>query len=130
MNKVILIGNLGKDPETKYLESGKQLSNFSIATSETYKNQSGEKVTDTEWHNITAFGKLSEIADKHFTKGMKVLVEGKIKTRSWEKDGEKKYATDIIMNSFEFLGGNEKQTQHKKEEKVNLDYDNDDLPFV
>ena len=129
MNKVILIGNLGKDPETKHLENGKQVSNFSIATSETYKNKSGEKVTDVEWHNISTFGKLSEIVEKHFTKGMKVMVEGKIKTRTWEKDGEKKYATDVIMNSFEFLGGNTSSPEEKKKPVAVEDEDTDDLPF-
>lgn len=133
MNKVILIGNIGKNPEIKNLDGGTTLANFSIATSESYKNRQGEKVTDTEWHNVTAFGKLADIVGNHFTKGMKICIEGKIKTRSWEKDGEKKYATDIIMNSFEFIGGNDKPKPQPKDyethEAVPIEDADDDLPF-
>lgn len=108
MNKVILTGNIGNDPEIINLESGKTLAKFSLATNESYKNAQGEKVTDTEWHNVTVFGKLAEIVEKYFTKGMKVLVEGKIKTRNYEdKEGSKRYVTEIMMNNFEFLQKNE-----------------------
>jgi single-strand DNA-binding protein len=134
MNKVILIGNLGNDPETKHLPSGMQVSNFSLATSETYKKD-GEKVTETTWHNCTAFGKLSEIVEKFFIKGMKVLVEGRIKQESWDKEGVKQYKTIILMNSFEFVQDKQDATKPKPQpesERVPTGKDEedfDDLPF-
>lgn len=104
MNKVILTGNIGNDPEIINLDSGKKLAKFSIATNEQYTNSQGEKIQDTEWHNVVVFGKVAEVVEKYFNKGLKVLVEGKIKTRSYEtKEGEKRYSTEIIMNNFEFL---------------------------
>lgn len=109
MNKAILVGNIGNAPEITNLENGNKIAKFSIATSETYKNKQGEKVTDTEWHNITAFGKVAEIIEKYFEKGSKILVEGKIKTDRWEKDGVKKYSTGIIMQNFEFVGSAKKE---------------------
>ncbi len=96
-NKVQLIGNLGKDPEIVNLESGKVLAKFSIATNESYKNAEGEKVTDTQWHNIVAWGKTAQIVEKYVTKGKEVAIEGKLTTRSWEdKEGMKRYITEVV----------------------------------
>ncbi|MRT15517.1 single-stranded DNA-binding protein [Vitellibacter sp. q18] len=104
-NKVQLIGNLGNDPEIINLDGGKKLAKFSIATNETYKNQKGEKITDTQWHNIVAWGKTAEIIENYLSKGKEVAVEGKLTSRSWEdKDGNKKYITEIVCNELVMLG--------------------------
>ena len=104
-NKVQLIGNLGNDPEIINLESGKLIAKFSIATNESYKNATGEKVVDTQWHNIVAFGKVAEIIEKYITKGKEVAVEGKLTTRTWEdKDGMKRYTTEVVCNELLMLG--------------------------
>ena len=98
-NKVQLIGNLGNDPEIITLESGKKLAKFSIATNESYKNATGEKVTDTQWHNIIAWNKTAEIIEKYVTKGNEIAIEGKLTSRSYEtKEGEKKYITEVVCN--------------------------------
>ena len=104
-NKVQLIGNLGKDPEIINLESGKTLAKFSIATNESYKNAQGEKVTDTQWHNIIAWGKTAQIVEKFITKGKEVAIEGKLTTRTWEdKDGNKRYITEVVCSELLMLG--------------------------
>ncbi|WP_299884030.1 single-stranded DNA-binding protein [uncultured Lacinutrix sp.] len=104
-NKVQLIGNLGNDPEIINLESGKTLAKFSIATNDSYKNASGEKITDTQWHNIVAWGKTAEIIEKYLTKGKEIAIEGKLTTRSWEdKDGMKRYTTEVVVNELLMLG--------------------------
>ncbi len=104
-NKVQLIGNLGNDPEIINLESGKTLAKFAIATNESYKNAQGEKVTDTQWHNIVAWGKTAEIVEKYVGKGKEVAIEGKLTTRSWEdKDGLKRYITEIVCSELLMLG--------------------------
>ena len=104
-NKVQLIGNLGNDPEIINLESGKMLAKFSIATNESYKNAKGEKVTDTQWHNIVAWGKTAEIVEKYVTKGKEIAIEGKLTSRSYEtKEGEKRYITEVICNELLMLG--------------------------
>ncbi len=108
-NKVQLIGNLGKDPEVKKLESGKTLAKLTLATSETYKNVKGEKVTDTQWHNLVAWGKTAEIAEEYLKKGSKVAVEGKLVNRSYEdKEGNKRYVTEVLVNEFLMLGAKNK----------------------
>jgi len=105
-NKVQLIGNLGNDPEVITLESGKKLAKFSIATNESYKNAKGEKVTDTQWHNVIAWNKTAEIVEKYLAKGNEVAVEGKLTSRSYEdKEGVKKYITEIVVNELLMLGG-------------------------
>ncbi len=105
-NKVQLIGNLGNDPEIINLESGKTLAKFSIATNESYKNAQGEKVTDTQWHNIVAWGKTAGIVEKYLAKGKEVAIEGKLTTRSYDnKEGEKRYITEIVCNELLMLGG-------------------------
>ncbi|MEZ4810177.1 MAG: single-stranded DNA-binding protein [Allomuricauda sp.] len=104
-NKVQLIGNLGNDPEMVTLENGNKLAKFSIATNETYKNAEGEKVTDTQWHNVVAWGKLAEIAENYLAKGKEVMIEGKLVSRSYEgKDGEKRYITEVKCNELLMLG--------------------------
>jgi len=104
-NKVQLIGNLGKDPEIVNLESGKVLAKFSIATNESYKNAQGEKVTDTQWHNIVAWGKTAQIVEKYVAKGKEVAIEGKLTTRSWEdKEGMKRYITEVVCSELLMLG--------------------------
>ena len=105
-NKVQLIGNLGNNPEIITLESGKKLAKISIATNETYKNAQGEKVTDTQWHNVVAWNKTAEIIEKYLQKGSEVAVEGKLTSRSYEdKDGTKKYITEVVCNELLMLGG-------------------------
>jgi single-strand DNA-binding protein len=104
-NKVQLIGNLGKNPEIITLESGKKLAKFSIATNESYKDSSGEKVTDTQWHNIVAWNKTAEIIEKYLQKGNEVAIEGKLTSRSYEtKEGDKRYVTEIVCNELLMLG--------------------------
>ena len=105
-NKVQLIGNLGNDPEIITLESGKKLAKFSIATNDSYKNAMGEKVTDTQWHNIIAWNKTAEIIEKYVTKGNEIAIEGKLTSRSYEtKEGGKKYITEVVCNELLMLGG-------------------------
>lgn len=111
VNKVILIGNLGKDPEVRHLENGATVANFPLATTESYKNKEGNKVEQTEWHNIVLWRGLAEIAEKYLRKGQSVYIEGKLKTRSWEdKDGNKRYTTEIIGDNMTMLGGRKDST--------------------
>jgi single-strand DNA-binding protein len=106
INKVILVGNLGKDPEVRYLPSGGAVTNVTIATSEQWKDKtSGEKKEATEWHRVVFFGKLAEIAGEYLKKGSQVYVEGRLQTREWEKDGVKRYSTEIIASEMQMLGG-------------------------
>jgi len=108
VNKVILVGNLGRDPEMRYLPSGDPVANVTIATSSKYKSKTGEMVEETEWHRVTFFGKLAEIVGQYLKKGRSVYVEGRIKTRKYtDKDGVEKYATDIIANEMQMLGSRE-----------------------
>lgn len=105
VNKVILVGNLGADPEIRYTPSGVAVANFRMATAETFKNKEGQKETKTEWHRVVAFGKLAEICGEYLAKGKQIYIEGKIQTRSWDdKDGNKKYTTEIIANVMQMLG--------------------------
>jgi len=105
VNKVILLGNLGADPEMRYLPSGVAVANFRLATTETYTNKEGEKVTKTEWHKIVAFRRLGEICGEFLSKGKQVYIEGKIQTRSWDdRDGSKKYMTEIVADTMQMLG--------------------------
>ena len=104
-NKVQLIGNLGNAPEVKTTESGKKLARFSVATNESYRNASGEKVTETTWHNLVAWGKVADIAEKYLNKGSEIAVEGKLINRSYtDKDGNKKYITEVQVNELLMLG--------------------------
>lgn len=104
-NKVQLIGNLGNDPEIINLDSGKKLAKFSIATNEHYKNAQGEKVTDTQWHNLVAWNKAVEIIEQYVTKGKEIAIEGKLTSRSSEdKEGQKRYVTQVVVNELLMLG--------------------------
>ena len=104
-NKVQLIGNLGNDPEVISLESGKKLAKFSIATNETYKNAKGEKITDTQWHNVVAWNKTAEIIENYVTKGNEIAIEGKLTSRSYEdKEGNKRYITEVVCSEVLLLG--------------------------
>jgi single-strand DNA-binding protein len=105
VNKVILVGNVGKDPETRHLEGGNTVSKFSLATSEVYKNKEGEKITNTEWHNIVLWKGLAEIAEKYVRKGTQLYIEGRIRTRSYnDQDNNTKYITEIIGDVMQMLG--------------------------
>ena len=105
-NKVQLIGNLGNDPEVTTLASGKKVVKIKIATNETYKNEAGEKITDTQWHNVVAWGKTAELIEKYLAKGKEVAIEGKLTHRSYEdKNGDKRYFTEVVANELLLLGG-------------------------
>lgn len=107
VNKVILIGNVGADPDVKYLEGGVAVARFSLATSEVYNNKNGERVTQTEWHNIVLWRNLAQIAEKYVRKGMMLYIEGRIRTRSWDdQNGVKRYTTEIYGDNFQMLPAN------------------------
>ena len=132
INKVILVGNLGADPEIRYSPGGMAVVNFSLATSETF-SKDGQKQTKTEWHKIVAFGKLAEICGQYLSKGKQVYIEGKIQTRSWDdKEGNKKYTTEIVANSMQMLGSKAEGAAHSASD-VSVDNipssDIDDVPF-
>ncbi len=142
-NRVSLIGRVGKDPEVRHLESGTIVANLSLATSESYKDKQGQKVEKTEWHNIAIFGKAAEIAEKYVKKGDQLGIEGKLATRSWEKDGITKYTTEIVVDPFKgeiiLLGGNQSASPVSNQasnqvakpiaKPINEPDVSDDLPF-
>ena len=104
INKVILIGNLGRDPETRYSQAGNAVTKFSVATSDSWRDkQSGEQQDRTEWHNIVCFGRTAETAGQYLRKGSKVYIEGSLSTSSWEQDGQKRYRTEVIARDFQML---------------------------
>jgi len=106
VNKVILLGNLGKDPEVRYMTSGEAITTITLATSENWKDKSGEKQEKTEWHRVVFFGKLAEIAGEYLKKGRQVYVEGKLQTRKWQdKEGQDRYTTEIVAKEMTLLGG-------------------------
>lgn len=105
INKVILLGNLGRDPETRHTQSGTAVCTLSVATSRRQKSQSGQFEDKTEWHRVTVWDKRAEVCAKYLAKGRQVYVEGRIETRQYEQDGVKKYATDIIAHEVKFIGG-------------------------
>jgi len=112
VNKVILIGNLGRDPEIRYSQQGVAVVNFPIATSEQWTDKNtGEKQEKTEWHRVVAFGKPAEILEKYLSKGRQVYIEGRLQTSNYEKEGQTHYTTDIIVTNFQFLGGGRSDTQ-------------------
>jgi single-strand DNA-binding protein len=102
LNKVLLYGNLTRDPEMRALPSGQQVASFSIATNRTYKNKEGQKQEAVEYHNVVAFGRQAEVIGQYLKKGRPVFVEGRIQTRSWEKDGQKQYRTEVVIENFQF----------------------------
>ena len=106
VNKVILIGRLGKDPETRYMTNGEAVTNATLATSENWKDKSGEKQEKTEWHNLVFYRRLAEIAGEYLKKGSQIYVEGKLQTRKWQtKEGQDRYTTEIVVNEMTMLGG-------------------------
>jgi single-strand DNA-binding protein len=105
VNKVILVGRLGKDPETRYMTNGEAVTNVTLATSENWKDKSGEKQERTEWHNLVFYRRLAEVAGEYLKKGSQIYVEGKIQTRKWQdKEGKDRYTTEIIVNEMQMLG--------------------------
>ena len=146
VNKVILVGNVGKDPEVKHLDSNASVANFTLATSDHYTNKSGEKVTTTEWHNIVCWSGLANLAENYIRKGSQIYVDGKIRTRSYDaQDGSKRYITEILADTIQLLGkkgdgtsfeGNKSAQQAGVSEPPNStnasgneDKEGDDLPF-
>ena len=106
VNKAILVGRLGKDPETRYMTNGEAVTNVSLATSENYKDKNGEKQERTEWHNLVFYRRLAEIAGEYLKKGSQIYVEGRIQTRKWQdKEGKDRYTTEIVVNEMQMLGG-------------------------
>jgi single-strand DNA-binding protein len=140
INKVVLIGNAGQDPEIRHLESGVTVANFTLATNETYKDKNGERVTQTEWHRIVLWRGLAEVAEKYVKKGEFLYIEGKLRTRSWDdKDGIKRYTTEIFADVMKMLGRKPDQeagapppaeSEAGQVEATSMDASmNDDLPF-
>lgn len=133
VNKVILVGNLGQDPTVRYAATGSALANATLATSESWKDKtSGEKQEKTEWHKLVFFGKTAEIAGQYLKKGSQIYVEGRLQTREWEKDGVKRYSTEIVVSEMQMLGSRP-DTDAKPEAKASapefVDSDLDSLPF-
>jgi single-strand DNA-binding protein len=127
VNKVILVGNLGKDPEVQYLDNNVSVARFSLATNDSYKDKDGNRVDQTEWHNITAWRGLAKIAEDYLKKGSRIYLEGKIRTRSWDdkQTGDKRYATEIVADNFIMLdrreengsaGGYQQQGSHQQQQ--------------
>lgn len=133
VNKVILVGHLGKDPEVRHLDNGRAVCNFSLATSESYKNKQGEKVTNTEWHNIILWSPLAEIAEKYLKKGNQVYIEGKLTTRSWDdQQGNKRSTTEVVGRELTLLGNKDNQPVQEQavaEQPVSSIPEDDPLPF-
>jgi len=111
VNKVILVGNVGRDPETRHLDKGVAVSNFSLATTENYNSKTGEKVSTTEWHNIIAWRGLAEVVEKYVKKGSQLYIEGRLRTRMYEKDGIKHYVAEIYADTIQLLGKREGQAE-------------------
>lgn len=132
VNKVILIGNLGKDPEVRHLEGGAAVANFPLATTETFKDKNGNRQEQTEWHNIVVWRGLAEVAEKYLKKGMTIYIEGKLRTRSWDdKEGNKRYTTEIVGDSFTMLSkrDNNSSQSGNEENTPAAPKTGDDLPF-
>jgi single-strand DNA-binding protein len=141
VNKVIIVGNLGKDPETRYMPSGDAMTNITVATTDTWKDKStGEKKEQTEWHRVSFFGKLAEIAGQYLKKGSQVYIEGSLRTRKWtDKDGAEKYTTEVKADTMQMLGGRPadagsasapRQQQSKQPQQGGLAQFDDDIPFA
>jgi single-strand DNA-binding protein len=133
INKAILIGNLGKDPEVKHLDGGLAVARFSLATNEVYRNKQGNRVSSTEWHNIVVWRNLANIAEKYLHKGSSVYLEGKIKTRSYkDKNGNDRYITEIVGNNIQMLdskrSGEDQDQENTERNNTNDDYTPDDDP--
>lgn len=130
LNKVILIGRLGRDPETRYMPNGEAVCNFSVATSEKYTDKNGQRQEATEWHNVTMYRKLAEIAGQYLKQGSQVYIEGEIKSRKYtDKNGVERTAYDIIANELKMLGGNTQTPAQKPQPAQAQDDISDDVPF-
>jgi len=142
VNKVILVGNVGRDPEVRHLDKDVTVANFPLATSESYTAKNGEKVTTTEWHNIVIWRGLAKVVEQYVKKGDRLYLEGRIRTRSWDdKDGNKRYTTEIYADNMEMLGGARSQTGVPESQQVTSESlqsvsepdfsqpEEDDLPF-
>jgi len=127
VNKVILMGNLGKDPEVRFMPNGEAVCNFSIATTDSWKDKAGERQEKTEWHNIVMYRRLAEIAGEYLKKGRPVYIEGRLQTRKWQtKEGQDRYTTEIIADSMQMLGGRDgapAQLGSNNEDKIKDDFD-------
>jgi len=131
LNRVTLIGNLGKDPEVRYTQSGTAVASFSLATAERFKNKAGDWEDRTEWHNITLWGKLAEIAGEYLLKGKMVYIEGRLQTRKWQdKEGRDRYTTEVVGEKLLMLGGKGDGDRKKPADNDEAHFDpNDDIPF-
>lgn len=145
VNKVILVGNVGADPEIRHLDNNVKVANLRMATSETYTSKTGERVTNTEWHSVVLWRSLADLAEKYIHKGKQIYVEGRLRTRSWDdKDGQKRYTTEIFADVVRLLGGRDTSTEQttgspsqasdnqpvKSEQEPSFDdQPEDDLPF-
>jgi single-strand DNA-binding protein len=147
INKVMLIGRLGQDPELKYTPSGIAVANFSVATSDSWTDKSGQKQEKTEWHRIVVWGKLAELCNQYLSKGRQAFLEGSLQTRSWEKDGVKRYSTEIVAKNVQFLGSASDSNRGQKQDQgssrdsnyeppkdgydvsTDADFAGDDIPF-
>lgn len=134
LNRVTLIGKLGKDPEIRYTPGGQAVANISLATNERWTSKEGKAQEATEWHRIVVWGKLAEVCGEHLSKGRTAYFEGKLKTRTWEKDGDKRYTTEVQANQVIFMpdgnggGGGRQKQQQGQQQAEDLGYD-DDVPF-
>lgn len=134
INKVILVATVGKDPEIKYTPAGVAVCNLSAATNESWKDkQTGEKKERTEWHRLTFYNRLAEIVGEYIHKGSQIYVEGSLRTRDYEKEGQKHYVTEIIVGNMQMLGGKQSETKQKEsspaEQTESDDFQDDDIPF-
>lgn len=134
VNKVILLGNIGKDPETRYMPNGDAVTNLTLATSEQWKDKSGERQEKTEWHRVTFYKKLAEIAGQYLKKGSQIYIEGRLETRKWtDKEGKDRYTTEIIAHEMKMLGGKSESRPDAPAKKAplpgNVQDMNDDIPF-
>ena len=139
VNKVILVGNLGNDPEVRYMPNGDAVCNLTIATSESWKDKQGQQQERTEWHRLTMYRKLGEIAGEYLKKGSQIYVEGKLQTRKWQdQQGNDKYTTEVICDQMQMLGGRDNNQQApaqqsaqqpQQQKSVEPDFDDDGLPF-
>lgn len=135
VNKIILVGNLGRDPEMRYLPSGEAVANLAIATTDSYKDKQGQKVEHTEWHRVSFFGRLGEVCGEYLKKGSQVYIEGSIRTRKYtDKEGVEKYATEIRGDRMQMLGnksegGNQSSAPLSKQAVAGFDDDDNSIPF-
>jgi single-strand DNA-binding protein len=130
LNKVMLIGHLGRDPEMRYTPSGRPVTTFTVATSRTWNTSDGERHTETEWFNIVAWGNLAEICKQYLTKGQQVYVEGRLQTRRWEDtEGGKHTSIEVVANEMMMLGERRDNSQNQSSEAVEADLIDDEFPF-